>query len=378
MKYIPRLISSAIDKAKPFYNVIVVTGPRQVGKTTLCRHHFPDYRYYNLEDLSLREAVATDPKGFLAEAPDRLIIDEVQHLPLLLSYIQFEVDSNPERRFVLTGSSNLNLLENVTQSLAGRAALFTLLPFSIAEVRETITGISTDQLLINGFYPAVLSKGTPPELFFQNYYSTYVERDVRQLRAVGDLMSFQAFMRIMAGRAGSEFNASSIATELGVTAPTVKAWLSVLNTSYITFPLRPYFANISKRLTKSPKIFFYDTGLLCYLLGISSDSQLSVHPLRGCVFENLAVVELMKQQFNTNKRNDIYFYRENKGREVDVLLDTAGKFNLYEIKSSMTFHKDFTRNMDYLANLLTDKVVSRKVIYDGDDIPPIAVNVRSL
>ncbi len=378
MNYIPRKIASAIDDAKPFYNVIVITGPRQAGKTTLARQHFDDYKYHNLEDVAFREAVSADPKAFLANAPEKLIIDEVQHLPALLSYIQLEVDFNPDRKFVLTGSSNFALLESITQSLAGRAALFTLLPFALSELPVYASQNPTDNILVNGLYPGVVVRNTPPGLFFSNYYSTYVERDVRQIRAIDNLPNFQAFMRLLAGRVGSELNASSLATEIGVSAPTIKSWINVLQASYIAFPLRPFYANISKRLVKSPKIYFYDTGLLCFLLGVNVPGQLSVHPLRGGVFENLVVAELIKNRFNSNLPVNIYYYRENKGREVDILQDVAGQFNLFEIKSSMTFRKDFMANMDYLSKLFPEKVVSKTIIYDGQTIPSIADNFRNI
>lgn len=378
MDFIPRHISAAIDYAKPFYGVIVITGPRQVGKTTLARRHFQGYQYYNLDDVAFRQAVSADPKGFLAGAPECVIIDEVQHVPELLSYIQIEVDNNPERKFVLTGSSNFALLENVTQSLAGRAALFTLLPFSMDEVKDYVDRRSTNALLIDGLYPGVVVRKTPADLFYQNYYSTYIERDVRQIKPIENLSSFQMFVKLLAGRVGTEFNASSLATEVGVSAPTIKSWLTVLQASYIVFPLRPFFANISKRLVKSPKIYFYDSGLLCFLLGITAPEHLEVHPLRGGIFENLVVSELLKRRFNAGKLSNMYFYRENRGREIDVVQELGDKYALYEIKSSMTFKNDFVANINYFKDLFPGKVVESSVVYDGETIPPVAFNYKDI
>jgi hypothetical protein len=378
MDYIERSISSSIMAAKPYYQVVVVTGPRQVGKTSLCQHLFSDYAYYNLEDIALREAVAADPKAFLASCEKSVIIDEVQHLPDLFSYIQLTVDSDKSRNFVLTGSSDFALMQSITQSLAGRVALFTLLPFSLAEVSDLVSAQSTNTILANGLYPGVIAKHTPAELFYRNYYTTYIERDVRSLKAIGDLSTFQTFIRLLAGRAGCEFNASSLSVELGISSPTVKSWFSVLQTSYIAFELHPYYANISKRLTKTPKIYFYDTGLLCFLLGINSAEQLQTHPLRGNIFENLAVVELLKKQFNAAKDNNLCYYRESSGREVDVVQMNGIDMNIFEIKSSMTFNATFLKNLNYLKNLFGDKVKSAKLIYDGTPFPPNVLNIRHL
>jgi predicted AAA+ superfamily ATPase len=364
--------------AKSYYQVIVVTGPRQVGKTSLCQHLFSDYAYYNLEDIALREAIAADPKGFIASCEKSVIIDEVQHLPDLFSYIQVTVDSDHSRNFVLTGSSDFALMQSITQSLAGRVALFTLLPFSVAEVADVVSAQSTNAIIFNGLYPGVVAKHTPVELFYRNYYTTYIERDVRSLKAIGDLSAFQMFMRLLAGRVGCEFNAASLSVEVGVSSPTVKSWLSVLQTSYIAFTLHPYYANISKRLTKTPKIYFYDTGLLCFLLGINNEQQLQTHPLRGNVFENLAVVELLKKRFNAAKDSNLFYYREASGREVDVVQLDGVDMNIFEIKSSMTFTPTYLKNLNYLKELFGEKVKSAKLIYDGTAFPPNILNIRSL
>lgn len=378
-QFIPRKIEKVISEQAGYYPIIVITGPRQTGKSTLCKHLFGEYAYYNLEDISLRNTIAADPKGFIKECGKLAIIDEAQHLPDLFSYIQLAVDDDAQRRFVLTGSNNFTLMQSITQSLAGRAALFTLLPFSLPEVESYSVSTSTNQLLTNGLYPSVIASRRPPFAYYSNYYSTYIERDVRQIKTISDLSSFQLFIKLLAGRVGSELNYSSLALEVGVTSPTIKSWLSVLQTSYIIYPLRPYYANINKRLTKSPKIYFTDSGLLCFLLGISSPEQLDVHPLRGAIFENMVVGEFLKLRFNNAQLPDLFYYRENAGREVDLMVPKpCGKFDLYEVKSSATFTKMFTRNMEYLKEILPGIIERSAVIYDGDTYPPTAFNFRNL
>jgi hypothetical protein len=378
MKFVPRKIEKPIIEAAQFFRVIVVTGPRQTGKTTLCRHLFSDYKYYNFEDPSLRNYVTDDPKGFLSACGDLVIIDEVQRIPELFSYIQVVVDEDKNRRFVLTGSNNFSLMESITQSLAGRVAMFTLLPFSLDELDNTIVDGSTDEILLNGLFPGVVINGTPNELFYRNYYATYIERDVRQIKQITDLSRFQHLLRLVAGRVGSECNASALANETGISSPTVKSWISVMQTSYILASLQPYYANISKRLAKSPKVYFVDTGLLCYLLGITTIDQLKVHPLRGAIFENLVVMELMKKRYNAGRENNLYFYRESSGKEVDILQTDSWQLHLWEVKSSATYNADFRANMDYLKTLFGDKIKSATVVYDGDTLSPDIINFRKL
>lgn len=376
MRYIERKISGKVLECSKYYQVLVITGPRQTGKTTLCRHLFGDYTYYNLEDVALRTKIALDPKGFLKSCGRQVIIDEVQHIPELFSYIQLTVDEDKERHFVLTGSNNIALMESITQSLAGRACLFTLMPLSISEVSDVVGDMSVDEIMLRGFFPGIVLKEIPPEIFYSNYYTTYIEHDVRQVKNITDIGAFQLVMRLMAGRVGSEMNASALSAETGVSAPTIRSWNSVLETSYLTYPLRPYFVNISKRLVKSPKIYFVDTGLLCFLMGIKSAEQLSVHPLRGAVFENLVVNEMLKQELNSGHLPQLYFYRENAGREVDIVKEDAGKLSLYEVKSSSTFNPTFTANMRYLKKMLGDRVSATSLIYTGDCIPPDVYNFR--
>ncbi len=377
MNYIPRQITRLILRAEKYFPVVVITGPRQSGKSTLARTIFPDFREYNFEDVSLREKVADDPKLFLDNCGGKVILDEVQHIPDLFSYIQIAVDHDEQRRFILSGSNNFALMEKITQSLAGRAALFTLLPMSLKEC-GTYSNNSTEELLCNGLYPSVITGKRPSDLFYPGYYSTYIERDVRQLRNISSMNQFKTFMRLLAGRCGTEFNANALATEIGITSPTVKSWLSILEASYIVFTLSPYYANINKRLTKTPKVYFYDTGLLCFLLGINTADHLENHPLRGAVFENLAVIELLKEQYNTGKSSNLYFYRENRGKEVDIVRFDGISIDLFEVKAAKTFHSDFTRNLKYLSDVLGDKVRDSVVVYDGDYIPPSVINIRQL
>lgn len=281
--YIPRQITSCIREAQLYFPVIVICGPRQSGKTYLCRHQYPEYRYVNLEDITTRAAASADPTAFLDSLGNDVIIDEVQNLPELMSIIQVRVDADASLRYILTGSSNFTLLNSVSQSLAGRAALFTLLPFSLTEVSTQLTDRSINEIIVEGLYPGVIAKHTPPTLFYRNYYNTYVERDLRDLLRVKNILAFDTFIRLLAARVGSEFNAASMAREVGVSSVTITEWMSILTTSYIAFPLRPYFTNETKQYTKMPKVYFYDTGLLCFLLGIERAEQLVGHHLRGAL-----------------------------------------------------------------------------------------------
>ena len=365
MNYVYRSISKSILDAIQYYSVITITGPRQVGKTTLCKNLFPNYTYINLEHPAQRIIIEQDIEAFFANSNTHLIIDEVHHLPQMLSYIQVLVDENPDRKFILTGSSNFALLHQITQSLAGRTALFTLLPFAQSELSGT-KDLSTDQLLYQGFYPAIYTKNTPANMLYRDYYNTYVERDIHQLLKVKNLQAFQTFIRLCAGRVGSECNFSSLSNDVGVSVPTITEWMSILQASYIVWKLPPYFANINKRLVKTPKLYFYDTGLLCYLLGIENVQQLKTHPLRGSIFENMVLNEVLKSRFNQGKDNNLCFYRENKGAEVDLVSPQSNKLSIMEIKSAKTFTKDFMRGIKHLEDILGEDIVRSCVVYDGD------------
>lgn len=363
-----RNLTDEIKRLIPHFPVITITGPRQSGKTTLCKELFPDYFYINLEDATLRDQIQRDTKGFLNKYPTKLIIDEAHHYPELFSYIQVLVDSNPERRFILTGSSNFSLLEKITQSLAGRTAILTLLPLSLNELgQERIQKLSAETLILNGGYPAIWSKGVPRDALYRNYYTTYIERDVRQIINIKDMNQFQTFIRLSAGRIGTEFNASALAGEVGTSSITISSWISTLAASYVAYMLPPYFANIGKRLVKANKIYFYDTGLAAYLLGIENEEQLATHPAKGALFENLIVNEAMKNRLNKGKDPNLYFYRDKSQKEVDLLHTQANNIQAYEIKSGQSFHKEFFKGIDYLNGIFRDRLTKTAVIFDGQD-----------
>lgn len=376
-EYVPRILSAKIEEAAKYYPVIVITGPRQSGKTSLCRHLYPDYRYVNLENITVRANAVGDPTLFLESLGENVIIDEVQHAPELLSMIQVRVDENKQLRYILTGSSNFALMRSVTQSLAGRAAMFTLLPFSFKEMQESQLKKSISEIMWRGQYPGVIADGIPPYDFYQNYYNTYVERDLRDLLKLRNILSFDKFVRLLAIRVSSEFNASALAREVGVSSNTISEWLSLLSTSYIAYPLQPYFSNLSKRLTKMPKVYFYDTGLLCYLLGIENYEELENHPLRGSIFENLAMEELLKSRYNTGREPKLYFYREQSGIEVDAIMMEGTFLHLYEMKASKTLRPDYLENMSVLKNKVGN-ISAYTVIYDGESFPPTSINVRDI
>ena len=308
---IPRKISNKLLYLSTKYPVVAITGPRQSGKTTLVKHTFPEKKYLSLEDPDTREFALTDPRGFLSTCPNGAIFDEVQRAPDLFSYIQTIVDDrNKEGLFILTGSFNFGLIEGITQSLAGRTGLLTLLPFSYHELAGVdIAPSLLEELLYNGGYPRIYDKNLPPSEWHSNYITTYLERDVRALKKIGDLDQFQKFIKMCAARCGQLLNLSSLGNDCGITHNTAKEWLSVLRASYIVFMLQPHFKNFNKRLVKTPKLYFYDTGLLCYLAGITSCSELKTHALRGPIFESWVVSELIKGRFNRVLKENLYFWR---------------------------------------------------------------------
>lgn len=366
MKFINRKIESEAKRLIKYFPILTVTGPRQSGKTTLCRNIFPDYKYYNLEDQQTLDLVMTDPKSFLKNSNNGIVFDEAQNYPQLFSQIQVVSDENPNRKFVLSGSSNFALLQNITQSLAGRTSLLTLLPFSIKELGNSAESENTDKLILKGGYPRLWSEPDfPTKDFFSAYYSTYVERDVRQIVNIKDIHLFRKFIRLCAGRIGCEFNASSLSNEVGVAVGTINNWISILSASYIVFMLQPYFENIGKRLIKTPKLYFYDTGLAAWLLGIENESQLDVHPLRGQLFENLVITEVLKECLNSGKEPYLFFYRDRPQNEVDLIHVIGNDLECFEIKSSETFNLSFIKGLKYFRKLFGDRVRRSTVIYDG-------------
>lgn len=364
--YIKRKIESTILEAAKYFPVITVTGPRQSGKTTMLKHIFPHLHYYSLEDLDTRSFAMEDPVRFLHLHEDGMILDEVHNYPELLSYIQGIVDEQPHKKFVLSGSSNFALLKKVSQSLAGRSGVFELMPLSIEEVKGQIEYVDdADQLLYQGLYPAVCSCKNIPKFLYPSYVKTYLERDVRDLLNVKDMRLFNMFLKLCAGRIGSVFNASEIAGEIGVSSKTIQAWVSILQASYVVYLLPPYFENSRKRLTKSPKMYFCDTGLACTLLGIESAEQLAFDKMRGHLFENLIVVELLKRRLNEGKESNLYFYRDSNQNEVDILVNNGSSLDAIEVKSAMTYNPSFEKALLKVNEWVNPPVGKRTIIYAG-------------
>ncbi len=364
-KYIQRELSETIKEAYRYFSVITLTGPRQSGKTTLIRNLFGNLPYYSLENFDIRSFANNDPLAFLKQHKAGMILDEVHNAPKLLSYIQGIVDENPECRFVLSGSSQFSMLKNVTQSLAGRTAVFELLPMSYSEVKEEAKQKSLDQLLFDGFYPAIYAERNIPKFLYPAYVKTYLDKDVRELLQVKDMMQFHTFIRLCAGRIGSLFKATELANEIGVSSNTITSWLSVLQASYIITLLPPYYENIRKRLTKTPKLYFTDTGLACHLLGIESAEQLSRDKMRGALFENFVVMEALKHRYNKGKESNLFFYRDSNQNEVDLLIKNQYGMNAIEIKSAMTYSTEFEKTLQSIDSWIKEPVQKKSIIYSG-------------
>jgi len=365
MKIIKRQITNELKSLSEQYPVVVITGPRQSGKTTLAKMCFPKLEYISLEDPDTRDAVLTDPRAFLKNITNGAIIDEIQNTPNILSYLQGAVDNKEIKgKIILTGSSQFELMKNVSQSLAGRAAILKLLPFSIAELK-TFKSESVPELILKGFYPRIYSQKQEPFRAYRNYFETYIQRDVRQFINLKDASLFRKFVKLCAGRIGQIFVASSIANDVGVSVTTVSSWISILEASFIIFMLEPYYENFGKRLIKSPKLYFYDTGLASYLLGIERLEQLSRDPLRGGLFENLAIIELLKKRFNAGLDHNLFFYRDSNGNEVDVLYKKADAFKAFEIKSAETYSVDFNKGIDVVQKVLKNRLEKSYVVYAG-------------
>ena len=369
---INRELLDSINNAFRYFSVLTLTGPRQSGKTTLCRKLFADMPYYNFEDIATLSAFQQDPKSFLTKHDEGMIIDESQRFPDIFSYLQVIVDEQNftgerKRKYIVTGSSNFSLMQKATQSMAGRTAVMTLLPLSTQEIDTVYPEAKTDTRILRGGYPAIWKTDDEGRNFLlSNYYTTYVERDLRSMINIKDLTQFNTFIRLCAGRIGSECNASALSVEVGVSVPTIQSWLSILEASYIIYRLHPYHANIGKRLTKTPKLYFHDTGLAAWLMGIRSEEQLSVHPLRGNLFENMVINDFQKYCFNRAERADLFFYRDKGQHEVDLLQMNADcKIHAYEIKASMTYRNDFFDGLHYIQNLLKDNFISGSLLYDG-------------
>ena len=365
---IEREVAPALRQAAQSYSVIAITGPRQSGKTTLSRAVFPDKTYVSLEDPDQLDFALSDPRRFLGGFPRGAILDEVQRAPDLFSYIQGIVDERQEPGFfVLTGSQHFGLLDGISQTLAGRVALFDLLPFSFAELQTADIQIpSLDHLLFTGQYPPLFDRNLDPLDWYGDYIRTYVERDVRQITAVQNLHVFQTFVRLCAGRIGQVLDLSGLANDAGITHNTASAWLSVLEASYIAYRLTPHHRNFSKRLVKRPKLYFYDTGLASRLLGIRSADELRLHSLRGNLFECWVVGELYKWNAHYRKRLPLHFWRDHKGKEVDVLVDWGDQVTALEIKSGATLNADFFQGLEYYQHLAKEQVRQSYLVYGGD------------
>lgn len=365
-EFINRDITTVMLEMYQFFPVITMTGPRQSGKTTLLRNVFKQLPYYSLENLDVRRFALNDPVGFLTQHPEGMILDEVQNAPDLLSYIQGMVDETPEKRFVLSGSSQFSVIRQITQSLAGRTGVLELLPLSYSEVKKDADEETLDSVILKGFFPALYSGKNIFNLLYPSYVKTYLERDVRDLLQIKDLMQFQTFLRLCAGRIGSLFNASELSGEVGVSANTIKSWLSVLEASYIITMLPPFYENTRKRLTKTPKLYFCDTGLACYLLGIETEQQLARDKMRGHLFENFIITEALKCRYNKGKESNLYFYRDSNGVEVDLLIKNGSDYTAVEIKSSQTYHPDFQAGIRTLSTVMKERITNKVILYAGD------------
>lgn len=351
------------------YPAVTILGPRQSGKTTLTRMAFPDYAYCSLEDPDTRRQAEEDPRGLLAGFSGGVILDEIQRVPLLLSYLQGIIDNNPAHgRFILTGSHQPQVHQAITQSLAGRTAVLELLPFSVEEIRQYRRPLlSPFEMILQGFYPRVHQDQLRAGRFFSSYLATYIERDVRAMINVQDLTRFEQCLRLLAGRIGQLVNYSSLAGDVGVSSTTIKNWISVLKASFILFELPPYFANVRKRIVKSSKLYFVDVGLAAWLLGLQTPQQVQRDPLRGALYENLLILEMVKRMLNQGKQPVLYFYRDAKGNEVDFLISEGRTFTAIEIKSAETFQPEFVSGIEYFKKMFSkDADIQGKVWYNGD------------
>lgn len=364
--FIGRQIADIILQHVGWYPIIYLGGPRQSGKTTLLKRLFPNLPYVSLEDPDIQLLATDDPRRFLQSFQEGAIFDEAQRVPALFSYLQTKVDADKSLRFILSGSQNFLLMEKITQSLAGRVGILNLLPLSYQEIQATDVASEIDIMAWRGGYPALYDSNIPQEVFFNNYLQTYLERDVRSLKNVGDLSQFNRFIRLCAGRIGQPLNMSNLATDTGVSVNTVKAWISVLEASYMVFLLPPYYNNFNKRLTKSPKLYFFDTGLICHLLGISAAGQLNTHHYYGNIIENYLIAELYKKRSNQGKRPAFWFWQDQKKNEIDLLIEEDGQTKAIEIKASQTFNPRLLSGLAIWQNLSRSLSKDQYLVYAGE------------
>lgn len=364
--YIHRKIEETILEASKYFSVIAVSGPRQSGKSTLLTQLFPLYEKYSLKDLNILDYAKNDPIAFLNQTDEGMFIDEIQRCPQLLDYIQGIVDNNPKRHFALSGSSNFEVMKNLSESLAGRAGVFELLPMSIQEVTGKIDLDNINQILYNGLYPSICAKKNIAKFFYPSYVRTYLEKDVRDLLQIKDQIRFTKFLKLCAARIGSLFNASELGAEVGVSSKTISHWLSVLQASYLITLLPPYYENIPKRLVKSPKLYFNDPGLACYLLDIETPQQLDRDKMRGAIFENMIVMEAIKHRYNMGLEGGVFFYRDSNQNEVDLLIKQEGELTAIEVKSSMTYSSSFEKALTQIEGWIKTPISKKAIVYSGD------------
>ena len=364
--YIHRKIEETILEASKYFSVIAVSGPRQSGKSTLLTQLFPLYEKYSLKDLNILDYAKNDPIAFLNQTDEGMFIDEIQRCPQLLDYIQGIVDNNPKRHFALSGSSNFEVMKNLSESLAGRAGVFELLPMSIQEVTGKVDLDNLNQILYNGLYPSICAKKNIAKFFYPSYVRTYLEKDVRDLLQMKDQIRFTKFLKLCAARIGSLFNASELGAEVGVSSKTISHWLSVLQASYLIMLLPPYYENIPKRLVKSPKLYFNDPGLACYLLDIETPQQLDRDKMRGAIFENMIVMEAIKHRYNMGLEGGVFFYRDSNQNEVDILIKQEGELTAIEVKSSMTYSSSFEKTLTQIEGWIKTPISKKAIVYSGD------------
>ncbi|MBF0378856.1 MAG: ATP-binding protein [Desulfamplus sp.] len=366
MDYIPRTLENHIKLMASKFPVITLTGPRQSGKSTLIRHAFPEKPYISCEDPDIRLFAMQDPRGFLKTYPSA-IIDEAQKAPEIFSYIQTKVDLDDEPgQYILTGSHDFLLIEQISQSLAGRTAVLRLLPFSFQEIHNVCQFKTPEEYLFNGFYPRLYKMNIQPYDFYPSYIQTYIERDVRLIKNISNLSQFQLLLKMCAGRTGQMLNLSSLGNECGISSTTAKAWIAILEASYIIFLLKPHHANFNKRLVKMPKLYFYDTGLAAFLLGINSVEQIQTHYNKGGLFESFVISDLIKRMFNEGQENKCYFWRDKNGNEIDCLLENGEHLIPLEIKSGKTVNSDYFKGIDYYSKAAGAKASHPFIIYGGD------------
>lgn len=363
-----RIQAAKLASLAKTFPIVAIVGPRQSGKTTLSRTVFPNYTYVSLEDLDHRSFAEQDPRGFLAQYENKVIIDEIQRVPSLFSYLQTQVDaSDTPGQYILTGSAHLMLLEKLTQSLAGRAALLKLFPLSFSELttQNCLNQNCTEQLF-TGFYPRIYKHHIDPIDWYPNYIQTYLEKDVREMVNIKNLTTFRRFVGLCAGRHGQLLELTSLANDCGVSRQTVKEWISILEASFLIYLLPPFYNNFSKRLIKSPKLYFYDSGLVCSLLKIETPEQLQTHYLRGAIFEGCIITEIMKHRYNKGLEPHVYFWKERNGKEVDCIIEQANQVLSLELKASKTISDDFFKGLKYWQNLSAEKPENSYLIYGGD------------